>query len=305
MTNKVIVFGDSFMYGTESFQHNFCKSKFLQDAGDAIGRWELVLDKDGVPDPPLTSQERNDYNDFMTKLEKHEDATHPHYYSIGGILSRKLDAKHINYAIGGHSNNIILNDVIKNLKTIDKETIVVCGISQPERRSYYGIHTSNGRTGTFTNCWSPVLNKDGYTKWKQLDLIFGDDGTARAIATLSYVKTIKQMINEQGCKKILFIDPFHQFCPNKYHPNIPWDYIEMELATQELFDNENLVEKYKHKDLVKFLKEQFSDLLLTGISEVFEQVEAEGNPIQCVGGHYSKYTYEKYVEQVILPELNK
>ena len=44
---------------------------------------------------------------------------------------------------------------------------------------------------------------------------------------------------------------------------------------------------------------------MIGISEVFEQVEADGNPIQCIGGHYSRYTYEKYVDQVILPELNK
>lgn len=56
--------------------------------------------------------------------------------------------------------------------------------------------------------------------------------------------------------------------------------------------------------LLDYLQQQFKNIFCYGISEVFEEVEKAGYPIQCINGHYSKYTYEKYVQRVLLKDVN-
>ena len=65
----------------------------------------------------------------------------------------------------------------------------------------------------------------------------------------------------------------------------------------------NFENNYRHLDLIKYLEKQLKDIVCYGISEVFEEVADEGNPIQCINGHYSKYVYERYVDKVLLDAL--
>ena len=110
------------------------------------------------------------------------------------------------------------------------------------------------------------------------------------VSTYSFVTSVKQL---SPCP-VLLIDPFHNFCDNKYHPNVPWHYVE-----KYTDDWEN----YNHKKLLEYLEKEFKSLFAYGISEVFEEVTADGLPLHCINGHYSKYVYERYVDKVLLDAL--
>ena len=47
--SDLFVFGDSFMYGEETYQHHFEQKHFLRSVAKAIGRKELLLDQMGIP----------------------------------------------------------------------------------------------------------------------------------------------------------------------------------------------------------------------------------------------------------------
>ena len=55
MTDKVFIFGDSFMYGEESHIHTLDQEKFMNDLNKVIGR-EVKLNKDGIPVKPFNAK---------------------------------------------------------------------------------------------------------------------------------------------------------------------------------------------------------------------------------------------------------
>ena len=289
MVDKVFIFGDSFMYGEESHQHTIDQNIFLQKASEAIGR-KFELNKDGIPTQPFSSIENTKYISFINQLYK-DINVHPNDNSIGVLLAKELNVPYVMKALSGNSNNTIFKTFIDCLPDMTKDSLVVFGISQPNRKSYYeGEWVERHPAKHVTSCWSDVTDQSGWDKFEKLDLIFGDDATAQVLQTYSIVKTVQSLC---PCK-ILFIDPFHQFCDNKYHPDIPKNFVKKWSDDWE---------KYNHKSLLNFLEKEFKSLFTYGISEVFEEVTNDGHHIQCVNGHYSLYTYKKYVERVLLDAI--
>ena len=286
MFDKLFVFGDSFMYGEESHQHEFEQQQFIKDASSAVGR-TIKLDKNGVPATPFTAAETNKYIKFINEMIP-KSGVHPNDNSIGALLSKQLNIPMLMHAQSGNSNNTIYKTFIDCLPDMTENSLVIFGISQTTRKSYYeGDWIERHKYKHVTSCWADVTSKPSWEKYQELDIMFGDDATARVLQTYSYVTSAKSLCPG----KILFIDPFHQFCDNKYHPDIPLNYVR-----SNSFDFKN----YKHHNLLDHLEKEFKNLFCYGISKVFEEVESDGYPIQCINGHYSKYTYEKYVEQIIL-----
>jgi hypothetical protein len=287
MIDKIFVFGDSFMYGEESHQHEFEQQQFLKDASSAVGR-TIVLDINGVPTKPFSSKEMAKYITFIN--DAIPESKHPNYWSIGCILGRQFNVPVEVHAFSGNSNNIIYKTFLDCLSSMTEHSLIIFGISQPNRKSYYEEWIDNRPVNQITSCWSDVNEKPGWSKYEELDTMFGDDATAHVLHTYSIVTSAKAVCPGQ----ILFIDPFHQFCDNKYHPDIPWNYIKSQSMDSK---------KYKHQSLLKYLEKQFKDIFCYGISEVFDEVTNDGNHIQCINGHYSKYTYEKYIDRVLMKYL--
>ena len=63
----------------------------------------------------------------------------------------------------------------------------------------------------------------------------------------------------------------------------------------------DLLEEYAHHNLLEKLKQELHKLFVKGFSYVFEPVQSENLSVQCLNGHYSKYTYEKYTKDILLP----
>lgn len=287
--DKIFVFGDSFMYGEESHQHEFDQEDLVIKASEVIGR-KIELDKNGVPTKPFNNKESSLYIKFINDLIK--QSVHPNYYSIGCILGRKLGVNVEIHALSGNSNNTIYKTFIDQLPNMTEKSLVIFGISQTTRKSYYeGDWVERHKYKHVTSCWADVNTKPGWEQYQELEMVFGDDATARVLQTYSYLTSAKSICPG----KILFIDPFHQFCDNKYHPDVPHNYVK---------SNSLDFKNYKHHQLLDYLQQQFKNIFCYGISEVFEEVEKAGYPIQCINGHYSKYTYEKYVQRVLLKDVN-
>ena len=91
MIDKIFVFGDSFMYGEESHQHEFEQQQFLKDASSAVGR-TIVLDINGVPTKPFSSKE-------MTKYIKPHTLKSAGYSGFSGVVYLEIEpwGTHENY----------------------------------------------------------------------------------------------------------------------------------------------------------------------------------------------------------------
>jgi hypothetical protein len=296
MPDKIFIFGDSFMYGEESHQHEFDEAEFLKDASDAVGT-KIELDHHGVPTKPFTDTQRDKYIKFINGSIK-RSSIHPNYYSMGAILARKLNCEYDMQATSGNSNNAIYKTFIDCIPKMTSDSLVLFGLSVPNRKTYYEQWIDRHPVNHVTSCWSDVTAEPGYGKFEELDLLYGDDATARVLQTYSFVTSAKSI---SPCP-VLFIDPFHNFCDNKYHPDVPWNYVRR-WSDQSQEDLKTFKQTYPHPELLYWLEEQFKSLFVYGISEVFEEVTADGQPIQCINGHYSKYTYERYVDKVLLNEI--
>lgn len=299
--NEVYVFGDSFMYGEETYQHHFDQSEFLQTVASVVDRKEIKLNDMGMPEPNFDNRERNLYMKFMADIKARPDTPGPNYYSIGNLLATELNVPCHNLAYPGNSNNIILKDFIYNLDNINKNTLILVGISDPKRKSYYNMNVDqiNKDRHCSTSCWSHIHSNRDFQKYIDLDYLFGDDATAQVLQTYAYVMTIKSLANRNGCSEIYFIDPFNYFCPNKYHPDIPWRFI------QEKSTDTKLLDEYAHNKLLEQIKKELSALFIRGFDYVFESVQNDRLPVQCLNGHYSKYTYKKYIDAILLPLIRK
>ena len=297
MTDKVFIFGDSFMYGEESHIHTLDQEKFMNDLNKVIGR-EVKLNKDGIPVKPFNAKEQAKYVEFINDMIG-KIYTHPTDNSIGALLAKKLNVQYIMKALSGNSNNTIYKTFLDKLPLMTADSIVIYGLTEPSRKSYYeGPSIARHPHGYVTSCWRDITELSGWNKYQEMDLMFGDDATSRVLQTYSYITSAKALCPG----KVFFIDPFHHFCDNKYHPDIPKNYIRRHSLDYD-GDVMNFENNYRHLDLIKYLEKQLKDIVCYGISEVFEEVADEGNPIQCINGHYSKYVYERYVDKVLLDAL--
>jgi hypothetical protein len=65
MTDKVFIFGDSFMYGEESEQHEFNQDDFVQEMAEVIGRPVVKLNEIGRPSTALNAKETAKYKEWF------------------------------------------------------------------------------------------------------------------------------------------------------------------------------------------------------------------------------------------------
>ena len=290
MVDNVFIFGDSFMYGEESEQHEFDQEQFLQEMAEVIGRPVVKLTKTGRPSTALNAKEIEKYKEwFINKCCK--AGLTPQYNSIGAMIARKVNAPYVMKALSGNSNNSIYKTFLDCLPDMTSDSLVVFGISQPNRKTYYDKWTAGHQSTHITNCWATIDSQKDYIKFTELDMMYGDDVTAQVLSTYSFITSVKQL---SPCP-VLLIDPFHNFCDNKYHPDVPWDYVK---KYTDDWDN------YNHKKLLEYLEKEFKNLFTYGISEVFEEVTDNGYPLHCINGHYSKYVYELYVDKVLMKDVN-
>jgi hypothetical protein len=292
MSNSVISFGDSFIYGHETNYFNFRNDPgFSQGFAEAVGKpFELADDGKHVR---LTAVEVQHWFKYLKSLDDNEKYN-CNSHSIGNQLANTLGWSAKNFAQCGASNNYTMYRVIKHLHEITPGDIVLIGLTSPHRRSRYECNYQPEMTH-FTNMnWFIQGHQDEPT-YRELDVELGNDHTALAIQTFSYMQSIVQLAENAGAS-VVFVDPFNNFAKDRYHTGSVWSFVKDWLERPR---------DYAHHDVLGLLDKFNAERMAPGIPQVFEDMTDPNRPIYCPGGHYSKYTYNHYANEVLLPYLRE
>lgn len=273
MVNKVIVFGDSFLYGHETNYTDFVEHPdFKKNFKKAVGiKWQLA--QGGKHKPEFTPAQLKSWFDFLKELDDNEKQNCADN-SIGGYLANELHvSNYLNFAVVGSSNNFILYKVLKHQKEITKNTLVVCGITSPLRDTKY--------EPTEQQLFNTVPNTDG-------------DLTSRVIQTVAYTQAIKQIVESYG-GRVVFIDPFGNFAQDPYHSGKAWDYVKLKAA--------DIVSDYSHHNVLKMIDELNCENFAPGLSSLYNWTQENNIAMFTPGGHYTKDVYKQYTDEHLVPYL--
>lgn len=271
MINKVIVFGDSFLYGHETNYTDFVEHPdFKKNFKKAVGiKWQLA--QDGKLNS-ITSEQRAKWFNFLVELDP-QQKQNCNNNSIGGYLANELHvSNYLNFATLGSSNNFILYKVLENQKEITEDTLVVCGISNPNRTSKY---------------------EPEHKATVQNDRLRDNDLTAEVIQTVAYTQAIKQIVEAHN-GKVVFVDPFGDFAQDSYHTGKAWDYIKVLSEDQT---------NYPHHDVLKLIDELNCENFAPGLSSLYNWTQENNIAMFTPGGHYTKDIYEQYTKEYLVPYL--
>lgn len=272
MINKVIVFGDSFLYGHETNYTDFVEHPdFKKNFKKAVGiKWQLAQDGKLIN---CTLARAKSWFDFLKELDDNEKQNCADN-SIGGYLANELHvSNYLNFASVGSSNNFILYKVLEHQKEITKNTLVVCGITSPLRDTKY--------ESTEQQLSNTVPNTDG-------------DLTSRVIQTVAYTQAIKQIVESYG-GRVVFIDPFGNFAQDPYHSGKAWDYVKLKAV--------DIVSDYPHHNVLKMIDKLNCENFAPGFSGLYEWTQENNIAMFTPGGHYTKDIYEQYTKEYLVPYL--
>ena len=297
MIKNVIVFGDSFMYGHETnhrqFVNNEFKKKFKEKVGCEFDRLDFDHQRSGQI-KYLTPEQVSLWFSFLTSLDENQK-DNCNYNSIGNLLANKLNVPVMNHAVCGSSNNFTFYKVIEHLDQIKKNTLVICGLTEPNRTSKYENRYQPELKHITNMNWFLQSHKDK-EKYDLLNLEFGNDHTALVIQTFSYIRAIINLVESKQAK-VVFVDPFHTWVSDIFHSGNSFDFVK------DFLDNEA---GYQHHHVLNIIDSFNHDGVFSpGIANVFSILEQKKLYKYCPGGHYSRELYSEYVDNQLIPFLEE
>ena len=296
MIDKVITFGDSFMYGHETnykdlIDDNFEK-QYKKNVGIKFEQFDNHHPRAGAC-ISLTPKQVQKWYLFLHGLDKNQKEN-CNKYSIGNVLADKLNVEARNYATCGSSNNFIFYNVINKLHEIDNNTLVVCGLTDPSRISRYE-NIYQPELKHITNMNSFMQSHKNQEKYQLLDLELGNDHTALALQTFAYTRAIVNLVRTKQAK-VVFVDPFNTWINDVYHSGKSFEYVKEFLQKEE---------SYRHHYVLDIVDSFNHNIFAPGIPNVFQLLQQKKQNKFCPGGHYSKELYLEYVNTQLLPYLEK
>lgn len=278
MIKDVLVFGDSFMYGQETNYTKFVNNKdFHTQFKQATGA-DFVFVTEAKDSGRVRMKYNHDWYKFLETLDP-DVKENCNSNSIGNVLADKLNVSCTNLAMCGSSNNFILYKVIDNLSKINKDSLVICGLTSLTRKSLYQ-NKFDTNSAFITNLNPHIQQHKDLEKYQLLDLEIGNDYTALILETFAYMKAIVQMVEQQQAK-VVFIDTFNVF------DNIK-DQVDVE---------------YKHNHILDKINKYTEPTMAPSISNTFESIDDRKLYRYCPGGHYSSEVYQEYVNSQLIPYL--
>lgn len=296
MINKVITFGDSFMYGHETNYNDLIDDNFATQYKKKVGVKFEQFDSNhprSGQHKKLTPKQIQSWFLLLHELDKNEKEN-CNKNSIGNVLANKLNVETRNYAVCGNSNNFMFYTVVERLHEIDSNTLVVCGLTEPRRISRYeNIYEPKLRHITNMN-WFMQSHKD-QEKYQLLDLELGNDQTAQVLQTFAYTRAIVNLVRTKKAK-VVFVDPFNIWVNDVYHSGKSFEYVKDFLHDEE---------SYRHHRVLDIIDSFNHHAFAPGIPNVFLSLEQQKQNKFCPGGHYSKELYVEYVDTQLLPYLEE
>jgi len=292
MIKDVIVFGDSFMYGHETNYINFVNNKdFPEQFKKATGTEFIQVTEKRDSGKVRMNNNQLEWFNLLDKLDPNEKEN-CNANSIGNVLANKLNVPCTNHASNGSSNNYMFYKVIENLSTITKNTLVICGLTSPTRKSLYQNHWQP-EAGIITNMNSYIQKHKDLEQYQLLDLEMGNDHTALVIETFAYMRAIIQLVIAQGAH-LVFVDPMNNFSKDVWHSGKSFDYIK-DMLDESIY--------YQHNHVLDKIDNHVKPTMAPGFCDVFKNVDNKNLNRHCPGGHYSAELYKEYVDSQLIPYL--
>lgn len=296
MIKKLVVFGDSYMYGTE----------LPQDDPDLYPKIENIvadLPRDPVSGAIPIGLLRSSHFDALWNLEMStpDYEYRCHNYSIGGIIKRHLGLEvYNNYAWAGYSNEATMVELIKNRGLIDNETLVIVGITFPTRTTRLNEETGYNKIRTFNNFSSLSKNKD-HEKFIELSFKYDNDIMTKCLQVINFISFVKRELN--GIPHII-IDPVNIFRDNPDLNGMIVDgwILENTVKNYILKQGDNIF----HPELVDYAQNFFNDNLFPfTFNHSISHAKQNGYYGRALLGHPSKKAQEHYASNYLIPYINK
>ena len=292
---RVVVYGDSFSAGDELLQPDF--AEFIQAQCDAAGlKWldtgkiEYPTSKSGQAKLNAIRQTVN--NDLLQ--EHYGRCSHGHrvertaefQYTYGARLAERLGVPVVNYARGGNSALGIYTNVRNSLLDYDQSTLVLIGGTFVNRRSRLSTpvtipddSTQDQRILNHLHSYKNYLpnhkggNGDEYTKYRQMDILYGDDAYFQYT---SYLAQLRDLDNYLGDVPHIFVDVKGHY--RRYKELQYLDDVQSHTKDAEIRDG--LADIYRHP----------------GLYDSHLAVKEAGGRYSACFGHFSRESHQHYAD---------
>lgn len=293
MISRIVIFGDSYMDGSELP----CSDPDLRSRVDALFPGIARHHTGAIPVNLVKASFYVDFNDLVFSVPDYFDRCHA--YSMGGYLARKLGVPHENHAFGGYSNEAIMAEIWNHLGHIDHNTLVLVGLTFPHRTTRLDAVGYGGHIRTFNNFSIDGKGSD-HDRFLELHMRYGDDTLTSILRVCNHIRAVSEML--RGIPHIL-IDPLNIYRQN---PDIdgkvfPWPRTRLV---------ENTINSAGETILMPYLVSQMQDFL---DSRTFEftlnhamiDLANNGLPYNETLGHPNKMAHEIYVDKYLHPYLER
>lgn len=295
MIKKIIVFGDSYMYGTE----------LPQDDSDIKPRIEKIVE--GMPRDPISGaipirMLNSVHFDALWDIELStpDYEYRCHRYSIGGILTQHYGIEtYKNYAWAGYSNTAIMSEIIEHLGEIGPDTLVIVGLTYPSRTTRLNEPTDYGKTKSFNNFSSLAKNKD-HRKFIELAFEYDDDMLTKYLNVINFISFIDNVLS--GVPHII-IDPINIFRENNE--------LNGKILNGWNFDNkiENTIidhgDEIRKPELVKYAQQFFnSNLFPYTFNHSILHAKTSNYYGRSYLGHPSRKAHQHFANEYLIPHIN-
>jgi hypothetical protein len=245
MIKKIVAFGDSTVYGKETTQDLIPEDELKQAQKRIFGySGELKIE-----DRQSHSKVKEWFN-FLKSL--HDDYNAKcNELSFVGQLGKLLDVPYQNFSFPGYSNVAVMSSIVKNMKYIDDNTLVIVGITFPWRYTRFHEHGHIEVTINPVNKYN-VSTKD-LIKWEEFSAKFGDDVLTRIYYVVQHSLAVQQLLKNN---QVLLIDAMGYY--RDVEDNLR--YLMFEHSCHHMTDI-NFIQKFFDDNMVPFSLESIFEVL--------------------------------------------
>lgn len=292
MVSKVIIFGDSYMDGTELATSD----DDLRHQADSLFPG-VARQMDGSLPLPWTAPMFDKFNDWTFSLPDYFPRCKA--YSMGGYLARKLNLPYENHAYGGYSNEAVMAEIWNNRPRLNGDTLVLVGLTYPNRTTRCDDTGHGGRTKTFNARVIPAQHRD-LEQFLWLSTKYGDDTLTSILRVATHINALATML--RGIPYVV-IDPLNIYRQNpEIHGKVfPWPRTRLV---------ENMIRSNGEKIIMPYLVSQLQDFFDSStfgftLNHAMIEIAGQGNPYMEMLGHPNKSAHELFVDRYLQPHLEK
>jgi hypothetical protein len=200
MIKKIVAFGDSNIYGQEITQ-DLLTSDQLEQAQKRVFGYSGELK---MQDRHTLTKIKEWFNFLKSHFDDYDGKCKE--LSFVGQMGKLLDVPYQNFSVPGYSNVAIMSSIVKNMKHIDDETLVIVGITYPWRYTRFQEH---GHIDVTINAIvKDAPSSKDQRKWEELSEEFGDDVLARIYYVVQHCLAVQQLLKNN---KVLLVDAMGYF----------------------------------------------------------------------------------------------